>query len=704
MAVMIPTSRERTVRADPMPAARQNIDTPADAFGGNIGRALEGAGKTMTAVGNLWDSRAQEMQKEQNALRVMELDNQAQREMMDFFYDPNTGELNNQGRNALGVVDNTKKKMEEVRQKYLGMQDSPDVKTMMTEKLTRLENASLDMSQRHLMENFQKYKTGVVVDRQAVNNEAAAMAWNDDKEFEARVKANKNLMIDQAKADGSYSETPEGIKILQSKAKAVESGMIATRITAALQTGNPKDVLAAKNFYESKRASNSVDFATSLKIENMLNQAVPQAAAQVAFTAGKGLVQADDAAGFVVDNLEGGAKIVQEPNGGFAKYGINSKAHPDVDVKNLTREGAMEILKKEYWERYKIDDVSPSMRLLAFDTAVNHRTEFVKKALEAIKNGATTDEVLNMRLQEYKRLAKEDPAKYGASYEGWKGRLAAVQERLGAGWDATTAQAEADKLEGKIKGAGGQFMTLYTNSVKQAEAQKKAYKDGLTDQIQKTVTQAKGDISAVPAPVRAEAVAQGIDITKFASMVDPVENAHVKSVLDAMSSDDFFSVDLNSPELASRLTYDQKLEYRKKQQELSKPENKFMQDMVDSVANYYFKSASSSNAKDTKENKAAIADMKNYIRFNVETLREKGNVTRADVNKIASEYLAVKKLGNADKVYQIPERERKVIEQSLIEGGTTPSEEAVLAVYKRMRQNNGGADTPFLTRMLSLFD
>lgn len=40
--------------------------------------------------------------------------------------------------------------------------------------------------------------------------------------------------------------------------------------------------------------------------------------------------------------------------GGPTKYGISKRAHPDVDIENLTEEGALAILEQEYWNRYDL--------------------------------------------------------------------------------------------------------------------------------------------------------------------------------------------------------------------------------------------------------------------------------------------------------------------------------------------------------------
>ena len=54
---------------------------------------------------------------------------------------------------------------------------------------------------------------------------------------------------------------------------------------------------------------------------------------------------------------EGG--YVNDPTdlGGETNFGITKRFYPDVDIKNLTKEGAKEIYKKDYWDRNKVDDM-----------------------------------------------------------------------------------------------------------------------------------------------------------------------------------------------------------------------------------------------------------------------------------------------------------------------------------------------------------
>ncbi len=68
---------------------------------------------------------------------------------------------------------------------------------------------------------------------------------------------------------------------------------------------------------------------------------------------------------------EGGLSRDPEDPGGVTKYGISSRAHPDVDVERLTVEEAVEIYRKHYWleiyDRILVQDVANKI----FDFSVN---------------------------------------------------------------------------------------------------------------------------------------------------------------------------------------------------------------------------------------------------------------------------------------------------------------------------------------------
>lgn len=134
--------------------------------------------------------------------------------------------------------------------------------------------------------------------------------------------------------------------------------------------------------------------------------------------------------------LEGGGKFVANDGGkGPTKWGINGKANglTETEVMNLTREQAIEIYKREYWDKPKIGDLPPNIRATAFDAAVNQGVGAMREMLKSAKrsDGSNTYDVAYFnqlrrgRYQDtlnngefYKNLPPEEKAKYKKSWDG----------------------------------------------------------------------------------------------------------------------------------------------------------------------------------------------------------------------------------------------------------------------------------------------
>jgi lysozyme family protein len=60
----------------------------------------------------------------------------------------------------------------------------------------------------------------------------------------------------------------------------------------------------------------------------------------------------------------------QDP-GGETKWGISKRSYPDLDIKNLTREQAIEIYRRDFWEKIHADEIPDGVAYQALDFAVN---------------------------------------------------------------------------------------------------------------------------------------------------------------------------------------------------------------------------------------------------------------------------------------------------------------------------------------------
>lgn len=136
---------------------------------------------------------------------------------------------------------------------------------------------------------------------------------------------------------------------------------------------------------------------------------------------------------------EGGYVNHPEDPGGETKFGIAKRSYPGVDIKNLTREQAIEIYRTDFWQRVQGDQLPPALVFQVLDAAVNHgvgnAVRWMQRAagvaddgvigpmtLAAVKRCDTADLVLKFnaeRLVFYTKLSNFD-----AFGRGWTRRVA----------------------------------------------------------------------------------------------------------------------------------------------------------------------------------------------------------------------------------------------------------------------------------------
>lgn len=105
--------------------------------------------------------------------------------------------------------------------------------------------------------------------------------------------------------------------------------------------------------------------------------------------------------------------------GGETKYGIAKKAHPELDIKELTFEQAMEIYKQEYWIKFGCDALPFPFAVAAFDCFVQHRPSVVQGWLKPLP---TLQQLLETRRIFYLKLIEKNPS-LDRFRKGWLRRL-----------------------------------------------------------------------------------------------------------------------------------------------------------------------------------------------------------------------------------------------------------------------------------------
>lgn len=79
---------------------------------------------------------------------------------------------------------------------------------------------------------------------------------------------------------------------------------------------------------------------------------------------------------------EGGYTNNPADPGGETNWGISKRSYPNVDIANLTREGAKAIYLQDFWQRGQMDQYDPAIAFQVFDAAVNHGIETAVRLLQ----------------------------------------------------------------------------------------------------------------------------------------------------------------------------------------------------------------------------------------------------------------------------------------------------------------------------------
>lgn len=153
---------------------------------------------------------------------------------------------------------------------------------------------------------------------------------------------------------------------------------------------------------------------------------------------------------------EGGYVAKDGASGQPAIYGINRGAHPEAfnEAERITveqgaaagQEYARQFYKKEYFDKNNIGDLNPQVQTIVADGMVNHWQGFKTKLLQAAKDGATPQQLLEMRRGEYERLAAAND-KYKPSLQGWLKRLDSLPVNTGTAFDGMPYGQKINEME-----------------------------------------------------------------------------------------------------------------------------------------------------------------------------------------------------------------------------------------------------------------
>ena len=99
---------------------------------------------------------------------------------------------------------------------------------------------------------------------------------------------------------------------------------------------------------------------------------------------------------------EGGYVNHPSDPGGETNYGISKRAHPDVDIANLTEGGAKDIYRAEYWDKVRGDDLPDEIAVVVMDYAVNSGVDCASRALQTLVHAKADGQIGDNTLAQVK--------------------------------------------------------------------------------------------------------------------------------------------------------------------------------------------------------------------------------------------------------------------------------------------------------------
>ena len=126
-----------------------------------------------------------------------------------------------------------------------------------------------------------------------------------------------------------------------------------------------------------------------------------------------------------VRKWEGGYVNDPDDPGGETKYGISKRAYPQEDIKNLTRERAEFLYKRDYWDPLDLDKYPQDMAIVLFNVAVNMGKERAKDFAERGNYKAAISAIRGF----YADLIRRKP-KMKKYEKGWENRTRDLESYL----------------------------------------------------------------------------------------------------------------------------------------------------------------------------------------------------------------------------------------------------------------------------------
>ncbi|WP_374342367.1 hypothetical protein [Azonexus sp.] len=175
----VPTYDNFQATPNTLPQARIGMTPVQD----TAGQQAQQMGRAMSNFGQHVSSIAADIQQEANAAAVKEMDTQAMAAFSDKLYNPESGFMVRQGKDAVMGYDQTITELHEIRKNTLGSTTNPAVMRMAEPVINARMQHALDTVRRHSGQESRKYQIQSADSRAVVSLQDAAMNYADDARF-----------------------------------------------------------------------------------------------------------------------------------------------------------------------------------------------------------------------------------------------------------------------------------------------------------------------------------------------------------------------------------------------------------------------------------------------------------------------------------------------------------------------------------------
>lgn len=432
----IPTFDQLGQTPAPQPAGAVVAYNPNSGAEEAPGQAMARAGAGLETEADKLHHIIRQEQEKTDSIMVEDAWNQYKSHAIDLMHGPN-GLLNTEGADAVrgDLIGRAQASLESQRAKILGGLGNDEQRGRFMQRADITDMHTKQSTYAHLAKETKQYDK-IVMDGSASASrakvasdpmsESVFIGEKDTLMRQAEEYLNRNGIQDKGTREDLRSKLTDSLYATRIEAMLSMNQPLAAEQLFKQVSGDIKNPETRMTFRNRVRAA-AIPANASIDATNTFDEAIAKdnerraAAPRTTIEAGPTKPGAlfDTVVGSLLKR-EGGYVASDGKSKAPANFGINQKYNPDVDVKNLTRAGAVDIYRERYWNAINGDSLAPATALVALDTAALQGPEVAKKLI--VETGGDPQAMIARRREQLTAIARRDPEQ-APNLAGWLKRM-----------------------------------------------------------------------------------------------------------------------------------------------------------------------------------------------------------------------------------------------------------------------------------------